>query len=71
MADSYLIDYVTLPGYDVTYNNQDQINGGGIGSYINTQLKYKLRNDIESKDKDLEHLWVQIPGKTINIIDFL
>ena len=61
--NSYLIDYVTIPGYDIIYNNRDKIKGGGVGCYINTRLKYKRRKDIKSQDKDLEHLWVQISGK--------
>ena len=40
--------------------------GGGVGFYIKDTIKFKRRKDIENKMPDLEHLWVELPGKNKN-----
>ena len=61
--DNYLLEYVNLPGYKLSYRNRDEKKGGGVGVYIKDCLTYKIRNDIISLDNTLEHLWVEVKGK--------
>ncbi len=61
-----LLDYVNIPGYDLIYNNRETIRGGGVGFYVKQTLKYKRRKDIEEKSKDLEHVWMELPGHNKN-----
>ena len=58
-----LLDYVSIPGYDLLYNNRDKTKGGGVGCYIKSEIKYKRRKDLESLHPELEHLWLEIPGR--------
>lgn len=58
-----LLDYVQIPGYELPYNNRDNMRGGGVGFYIKDTIKFKRRTDIENRMPDLEHLWVELPGK--------
>ena len=39
---------------------------GGVGIYIKDTIKFKCRKDIENRMPDLEHLWVELPGKNKN-----
>ena len=34
-----------------------------MGAYIKKTLTYKRRSDIEAKELDLEHLWLEFPGR--------
>ena len=34
-----------------------------MGAYIRDSLKYKRRKDIENVESDLEHLWMEFPGR--------
>ena len=34
-----------------------------MGAYIKETLTYKRRSDIEAKELDLEHLWLEFPGR--------
>ena len=40
--------------------------GGGVGFYIKDTIKLKRRKGIENLMPDLEHLWVELPGKNRN-----
>ena len=55
--NAHLLDYIQIPGYTFEYLNRDKVKGGGVGCYINEQLTYKRRKDIESL-ADIEHLWL-------------
>ena len=35
----------------------------GVGAYIRNSINFKHRKDIENFQPDLEHLWVEIPGR--------
>ena len=61
-----LLDYVQIPGYELLYNNRENMRGGGVGFYIKDTVKFKRRKDIENRMPDLEHLWVELPGKNKN-----
>lgn len=41
--------------------------GGGACFYIKDTIKFKRRKDIENISLDLEHLWIELPGKNKNI----
>ena len=34
-----------------------------MGAYIKETLTFKRRSDIEAKEPDLEHLWIEFPGR--------
>lgn len=58
-----LLQYVQIQDYELYYSNRDKIKGGGVGCYVNSSLKCKRRTDIEKLDKEIEHLWLEIPGQ--------
>ena len=58
-----LLNYVKIPGYSQEFRNRNNLRGGGVGAYIIESLKYKRRKDIENLEPDLEHLWLEIPGR--------
>ena len=65
--DQNLLDHVQFNGYhQPVYRNRDNKRGGGIGAYIKSSVSFKLRPDINSMDKSIEHLWVEIKGKNKN-----
>ena len=58
-----LLNHVTIPGYNCEFRSRDSIRGGGVGAYIKETLTFKRRSDIEAKEPDLEHLWLEFPGR--------
>ena len=52
----HLLDYVKIDGYEVKFRNRDHTRIGGVGLYITSDIKYKLRNDIANTNTDIEHL---------------
>ena len=65
-SNKHLLDYVKLSSFDLLYNNRESIKGGGVACYVKSHIKYKRRKDIEQKFPNLEHLWVEIPGRNKN-----
>ena len=61
-----LLQHVTIPGYCHTFQNRERMRGGGVGMYLKESLKFKRRKDIESSYPNLEHLWIEIPGRNRN-----
>ena len=61
-----LLQHVTIPGYSCEFRNRESIKGGGVGAYIKESVKYKRRTDIENKEPDLEHLWLELAGRNKN-----
>ena len=59
----HLLEYVNIPGYSSTFRNRDKIPGGGVGVYLRDTINYKRRTDIEDIEPELEHIWLEIPGK--------
>ena len=58
-----LMEYVNLPGFVTEFRNRVDTRGGGVGIYIKDTIKYKRRYDIETAHQNLEHLWLEVPGK--------
>ena len=69
MSETWLKDnplrlqYVTIPGYSQVFRNRDRFRGGGVGAYLRDGVSYKRRTDIENMAPELEHLWIEIPGR--------
>ena len=47
-GNPFLMEYVTIPGFNTKFCSRDTIRGGGVGAYIKDTIKYKLRRDIEN-----------------------
>ena len=62
----HLLDYVSIPGYVNLFRNRDIIRGGGVGIYLRDNIKFKCRKDIEKLQPDMEHIWLEIPGRNKN-----
>ena len=58
-----LLDYVSIPGFVTEFQNREGIRGGGVGVYIKENINYKRRCDIENAHPELEHLWIEVPGR--------
>jgi len=58
-----LLDYVCIPGFVTEFRNREGIRGGGVGVYIKENINYKRRRDIENAHPELEHLWMEMPGR--------
>ena len=58
-----LLDYVSIPGFVTEFQNREGIRGGGVGVYIKENINYKRRRDIEYAHPELEHLWIEVPGR--------
>ena len=58
-----LLEYVSLPGYATEFRHREVARGGGVGAYIRDTIKYKRRKDIEAIQPELEHLWLEVPGR--------
>ena len=54
----YLLDYVKINGSEVKFRNWERARGGGVGLYIRSDIKYKLRNDTVNTNTDIDHLWL-------------
>ena len=44
----FLMEYVTIPGFNTKFCSRDTIRGGEVGAYIKDTIKYELRRDIEN-----------------------
>ena len=58
-----LLEYVSVPGYSAVFRNRESIKGGGVGAYMHESIQFKRRCDIENLHPDLEHLWLELPGR--------
>ena len=64
LKDNHLLmEYVSIPGYTTEFRNRESIKGGGCGAYIKENINYKRRRDIENLFPELEHLWLEVPGR--------
>ena len=61
-----LLQHVSIPGYQLCYNNRNVCKGGGVGPYIKDSIVFKRRKDIENLQPEFEHTWLEIPGKNKN-----
>ena len=62
----HLLDYVKIDGYEVKFRNREHTRGGGVGLYIRSDIKYKLRNDIVNTNTDIEHLKLEVTLRNKN-----
>ena len=67
----HLLDYVKIDGYEVKFRNREHTRGGGVGLYIRSDIKYKLRNDILNTNTDIEHLWLEVTLRNKNSVYFI
>lgn len=58
-----LQEYVALPCYANQFCHREIRKGGGVGVYIRDNVKYKRRKDLENMKLELEHLWIEVPGR--------
>ena len=61
-----LLDYVTLAGYTSVFRNCEGVKGGGEGAYIIDSIRFKQRKDIEQLQPEMEHLWIEVPGRNVH-----
>ena len=61
----HLLDYVKIDSYEVKFRNAEHTRGGGVGSYVRSDIRYKLRN-IVNINTDTEHLWLEVTLRNKN-----
>ena len=61
--NALLLQYVTIPGYSHVFQNRNKVRGGGVGAYLREGIRYKRQINIENTKPNLEHLWLEIPGR--------
>ena len=61
-----LLQHVAVPGYCYAFRNRDRIRGGGVGVYVRDTIKFVRRRDIEERHSELEHIWIELPGRNKN-----
>ena len=59
----HLLAYVSIPGFVSVFRNRDQLRGGGVGIYINENIHFKRRLDLEQLVPNMEHIWLEIAGR--------
>ena len=57
------LDYVSIDGYATEFRHRVATKVGGVGGYIKENVAYRRRFDIEKTQPDLEHLWLELPGR--------
>ena len=62
----HLLDYVKIDGYEFKFRNREHPRGGGVGLYIRSDIKYKLRNDIVNTNTDIKHLLLEVALRNEN-----
>ena len=62
-----LLGNISLPGYDFL-SQPTLTNAGGVGVYVNANLKYSLRQDLCISKEEFEALWIEIENSGQNII---
>ena len=55
-----------IDGYEVKFRNREHTEGGGVGLYIRSNIKYKLRNNIVNTNTDIEHLCLEVTLRNKN-----
>ena len=65
-SNQLLLQHVTIPGYCNAFRHRDNTKGGGVGIYVRDTIKFKRRKDIEGRYSELEHLWIELPGRNRN-----
>jgi len=60
---SNYISIVDIPGFNFIHN-PSQTNPGGVGLYINSNLTYQPRNDLNRNNRGCESLFIDIPNSS-------
>ena len=58
-----LFQYVSITRFTHVFQNRDNIKVCGVGAYIQDDIPFKRRSDLEQLYPDLEHLWLVVPGR--------
>ena len=58
---------LNIPGFDF-FHNDSSTNAGGVGIYINHNLKHKLRNDLLLNLPNCEDIWTEVSTNQGSII---
>ena len=45
------------------FRNRDDIRGEWVGVYLRDAIDFKRQTDIENIESELEHIWLEIPGR--------
>lgn len=61
--NSELLEYVKIPGHQIDYRNDENMKGRGADMCICENIKFSKWKDLENLHPDLEHLWIEIPGR--------
>ena len=56
-VNSLLLQHVSIPGYELCYNNHNKCRGGGVGAYIKESIKFKRRHDIEKNYSQISNIY--------------
>ena len=59
LMSNYILN-VDIPGFNFIHN-PSQTNSGGVGLYINSNLTYQPRNDLNLNNVGCENLFIEIP----------
>ena len=59
-----LLDHLEIEGYKKDFQNRDEKRGGGVGFYLKSDIKHKVRKDIQALDNTIEHQWIELTGET-------
>lgn len=60
LSENKDINLISLPNYSFVHNCRTERTGGGVGMYINNNLKFKQRTDLDQFDKDIETLFIEV-----------
>jgi exonuclease III len=61
------VDCYGIQGYAHEYLTRGDKAGGGVSIFINDQWTYKVRNDLNFNNDDIELLWVEINKDSANL----
>jgi len=57
--NKHQVSYVQIPGYNFEHRSRSGRRGGGVACYIQENISYKVRNDLNKIEPSFEHLWIQ------------
>jgi hypothetical protein len=61
---SHNVDLYPIEGYQHEHSTRAIKTGGGISLYIQEQLDYKIRSELNQTDDKLEMIWIEIDKNT-------
>ena len=54
---------MSIDGYATEFCHRVATKGGAVGAYLKENVTYRRRFDTEKTQPDLEHLWLELPGR--------